>query len=266
MKIEKLSENKIKCTLNRDDLDSRDIMLTEFAYGSEKARAFFRDLMIQAEEEVGFEAEDIPLMIEAVPVSQDCIVLFVTKVSDPEELDTRFSRFTQGKEEDSEEYDEEEFDEDSAEGLYHAVKDAVKSAMEGISQVAQEAAGDTFIPLNESIEKVEKDGTKRVEAEEKPKVHTAIYTFSQLDDVCMVASYLQGEYHGDNTLYKDMVGGEYTLILSSGGEKPENFTKVLNRISEYGVRKRCTYATQAYYEEHDLCVIRSNALQTLAGL
>ena len=156
MKIEKLSENKIKCTLNRDDLDSRDIMLTEFAYGSEKARAFFRDLMIQAEEEVGFEAEDIPLMIEAVPVSQDCIVLFVTKVSDPEELDTRFSRFTQGKEEDSDEYDEEDFDEDSAEGLYHAVKDAVKSAMEGISQVAQEAAGDTFIPLNESIEKVEK--------------------------------------------------------------------------------------------------------------
>lgn len=38
--------------------------------------------------------EDIPLMIEAIPVSADCIVLIVTKVDDPEELDTRFSKFS----------------------------------------------------------------------------------------------------------------------------------------------------------------------------
>lgn len=49
--------------------------------------------MQQASYEFGFEAEDIPLMIEAIPVSADCIVLIVTKVDDPEELDTRFPNF-----------------------------------------------------------------------------------------------------------------------------------------------------------------------------
>lgn len=42
----------------------------------------------------GFEADDIPLMIEAIPVSSDTVVLVVTKVEYPEELDTRFSRFS----------------------------------------------------------------------------------------------------------------------------------------------------------------------------
>lgn len=49
-------------------------------------------MMQQAAFEFGFEAEDIPLMIEAIP-SADSIVLIITKVEDPEELDTRFSKF-----------------------------------------------------------------------------------------------------------------------------------------------------------------------------
>ena len=34
-------------------------------------------------------------MIEAIPMSNDSIQLVITKVDDPEELDTRFSRFSQ---------------------------------------------------------------------------------------------------------------------------------------------------------------------------
>ena len=33
-------------------------------------------------------------MIEAIPVSADSIILIISKEDDPEELDTRFSRFT----------------------------------------------------------------------------------------------------------------------------------------------------------------------------
>ena len=60
----------------------------------EKAKSLFRDMMLQANAEFGFEANDIPLMIEAIPMPNDCIVLIITKVSDPEELDTRFSKFS----------------------------------------------------------------------------------------------------------------------------------------------------------------------------
>ena len=96
MKIEKLNENQIRCTLTHADLAARHLKLSELAYGTEKAKSLFRDMMQQASFDFGFEAENIPLMIEAIPSSADSIVLIITKVEDPEELDTRFSKFTPG--------------------------------------------------------------------------------------------------------------------------------------------------------------------------
>ncbi|MBR3243760.1 MAG: adaptor protein MecA [Parasporobacterium sp.] len=94
MKIERISENQIKCTLNRADLASRQIRMSELAYGTEKTRGLFQDMMEQASNEVGFDANDLPLMIEAIPVSMDCIVLMITKVENPDEVDTKFSSLT----------------------------------------------------------------------------------------------------------------------------------------------------------------------------
>ena len=93
MKIEKVSENQIRCTLTKEDLADRKLQISELAYGTESARALFREMMQQAAYQYGFEADDIPLMIEAVPMSADSIVLIITKVEYPEELDTRFSKF-----------------------------------------------------------------------------------------------------------------------------------------------------------------------------
>ena len=94
MKIERINDNQIRCTLTSLDLSSRGINLTELAYGSEKARNLFREMIQQAAKEVGFEAEDIPLMVEAIPLSSESIMFIVTKVEDTEELDTRFSKFS----------------------------------------------------------------------------------------------------------------------------------------------------------------------------
>ena len=98
MKIEKINENQIRCTLTREDLETHQVNLKELAYGSEKAKKLFRDMMQQAQMQFGFEADNIPLMIEAIPVNLDSIILIITKVEDPDELDTRFSKFSPYKE------------------------------------------------------------------------------------------------------------------------------------------------------------------------
>lgn len=95
MKIEKVNENQIRCTLSKKELAERQIKLSELAYGSEKAKGLFRDMIEQANYEFGFEADDIPLMIEAIPLSGENIILQITKVEYPEELDTRFSKFSE---------------------------------------------------------------------------------------------------------------------------------------------------------------------------
>ena len=99
MKIEKISDTQIRCTLNKNDLADRHLRISELAYGSDKAKALFRDMMQQASAELGFDADNIPLMIEAIPVSADCLILVITKVEDPDELDTRFSNFTPARDE-----------------------------------------------------------------------------------------------------------------------------------------------------------------------
>ena len=94
MKIERINDNQIRCTLTSFDLSARNINLMELAYGTEKARKLFREMIQKASNDVGFEAEDIPLMVEAIPLPGESIMLVITKIEDPEELDTRFSKFS----------------------------------------------------------------------------------------------------------------------------------------------------------------------------
>ena len=80
MKIEKVSDTQIQVTLNHSDLMDRDIKISELAYGSKKAQALFRAMMARAYEDFGFVTENVPLMIEAVPLSSESIMIVVTKV------------------------------------------------------------------------------------------------------------------------------------------------------------------------------------------
>lgn len=91
MKIEKINENKIKFLLTDEDLKEREIKLSELAQGTEKAQAFFRDIMRKALDDFGFDASDSPLMIEAMPVAINGIVIIVSKVSNENSLNTDIS-------------------------------------------------------------------------------------------------------------------------------------------------------------------------------
>lgn len=89
MRIEKVNDTQIRVTLSHADLTPRDIKISELAYGSQKAQELFREMMTQAHEQFGFETENIPLMIEAVPLSRESIMIVVTKIEDPSQIDAR---------------------------------------------------------------------------------------------------------------------------------------------------------------------------------
>ena len=75
MKIEKIDENQIRCILTADDLESRHLSIQDLAYGSEKARSLFIEMMHAAASEAGFKLDGIPLMIEAIPISDNGLML-----------------------------------------------------------------------------------------------------------------------------------------------------------------------------------------------
>ena len=77
MKLEKINDKQIRCTLTSADLAERQLKLSELAYGSEKAKSLFHDMMQQAAQDFGFEADDMPLMIEAIPTSSSVFAILI---------------------------------------------------------------------------------------------------------------------------------------------------------------------------------------------
>ena len=243
MKIEKVNENQIRCTLTREDLAERQIKLSELAYGTEKAKMLFRDMMQQAAYEFGFEADDIPLMIEAIPLSADTIILVITKVEYPEELDTRFSRFS----------DPDPAGADDILGLFRKIQEEHKKA-------AKEPEGDT--QTAESSEKTAKEETPVNVLVDITK----LFVFKNLDEVTRLAHILNGFYAGANDLYKSQTAYRYYLLVSKSDQSPETFNKVCNILSEYAAQQPYTPATGAFFREHYHMILQGNALKTLAEL
>lgn len=248
MKIEKISDNQIRCTLTKEDLMNRELKLSELAYGTEKAKALFRDMIEQASYELGFEVGDIPIMIEAIPTSRDSLVLVITKVEDPEELDTRFSNFGPMN-----------FEEDSYDADEEMYADEIISHIEDIEHNKTTDDIDEFLEFPDSTDE-EQDKLKK----NKLSNILRIYTFTTLNEVTNLTKILNSFYIGKNTLYKNPINLEYYLVLSQSEHSPEEFNKVCNITSEYGKVVKTTYATKAYLDEHFDIIIKDNAINILS--
>jgi len=255
MKIERLNENQIRCTLNKSDLASRQLKINELAYGSDKAKELFRDMMHQASYELGFEAEDTPLMIEAIPVSSECIVLIVTKVDNPEELDTRFSRFSPS------DSDDDNFDFDDIETIEgNDYSDfSLPTANEELDECA--ATDEEGLPEDELMnifnrvkEYFNKDSdnkasqpspsqpsgkgtTDRPEHRESANI-SRVFSFSSLDDITNAACIIDTFYKDSNSVYKNPSDRRYYLCISKTKCNSKDFNSPVRRLF-----KNCTNNT-----------------------
>lgn len=244
LKIERISENQIRCTLTRSDLAERQIELSELAYGSEKARRLFHEMIQTAAAEVGFDVENMPLMVEAIPLNMDSIMLIVTRVDDPDELDTRFSRFSPSAEEDWDDSDEVS---ELASGLLEGAGMLRESTGKSASAPPSDIPGDAASPA----------------LPDAPSFR--LFAFDSLDDVSAAASAVQGMIYAHSTLYKNPSDGQYYLCVRRVDQE-DAFRRLCNTLSEYGTLKRSRPAALAYCEEHCETIIASRALDKLARL
>lgn len=88
MRIERIGENRIRIFVSYDDLEERDIDLDAFSYNSPETQELFWDLMEQAEIELGFDAHESQLCIEAVTDVDQGFVITITKLDDDNEFES----------------------------------------------------------------------------------------------------------------------------------------------------------------------------------
>lgn len=288
MKIERLNENQIRCTLNKSDLASRQLKINELAYGSDKAKELFRDMMQQASYELGFEAEDTPIMIEAIPISSECIVLIVTKVDNPEELDTRFSRFSPSDSDDDEfnfddietiegdtysDYslptaddeldecsaaeEEEGIPEDELMNIFNRVKEYFNKDLSNTSSDSK-----TGKPATQSAKAV-----ARAEDDNSVKENISrVFSFDSMDDISSAAIIVDTFYHDNNSLYKNPSDRKYYLCITKNRCSAKDFNKVCNILSEYGKKEPGFDNHTGFFNEHCDCIIAEHALHILRTL
>ena len=283
MKIERLNENQIRCTLNKSDLASRQLKINELAYGSDKAKELFRDMMQQASYELGFEAEDTPLMIEAIPVSSECIVLIVTKVDNPEELDTRFSRFSPSdSDDDNFDFDDietiegndysdfslptanEELDECAATDEEGLPEDELMNIFNRVKEYFNKDS-DNKASQSSPSQPSGKGTTDKPEHRESANI-SRVFSFSSLDDITNAACIIDTFYKDANSVYKNPSDRRYYLCISKTKCNSKDFNKVCNILSEYGQKESGFDNHIGFFAEHCECIIAEHALHILCRL
>ena len=254
MKIDKLNDNQIRCTLTREDLISRKIRLSELTYGSEKARSLFQDMMSQASRDLGFEVDNTPLMIEAIPVSIDSIVLIITKVEDPEELDSRFSRFSS---EDNAPASGATIAE-SLSGL-DDILDLISRLTKGRRAAASEEGPFTEAPAGEE------DASAAAGADKVYNI-TRFFLFNDLETIISASAAAGGRFKGHSALFKNPEDGNYYLILRKEDTVAEDFNRICNILTEYAVSIDYMNGMEEFFREHMETIVAKDAIGTLAAL
>lgn len=267
MKIEKITDYKIRCTLSGEDLKERNLNITELAYGTDKAKDLFSDMMERAKYQYGVCFDGNPLMIEVVSSSPDNLILTITSVKvdneneDSESDDDGFESFQ----------DDEDFDEDDEDNKEHE-----KAYTPGEIDL-RSIFGESIFEKRRQRHEEEKHSDKLRECLED---YEAAFVFDSIDDVIAFSKLNSDIYIGDSKLYKLHENGNFILILwiniaidAENGEEvkldaevEDNFYKVLCSATEYGHNIPFDAVYEAYLNEHEELWIDSDVIDKLGNI
>ncbi len=257
MQIEIVGNNRVKCTLTSEYLKSRWIDIDDLAYGTEAATNLFRDIMEEAKAKFGIDfkaGENHPIMIEAVPMGEGSLAVFISKVDDADELDTRFSRFFRGSsstDEDTDDDIDDLFDDDDDEEPIPREK-ARRSAPKPIPLKNVSEIGKPFFELLDK----EKEHIK-----ESGCIITV--SFDRLSDIIDLAT-SSLKYDGENSVYKNTRGDKYLLVIPAEGE---NFAKAMSfaeAVTEFGHTRIVPKAGAAFLDKSYEVLIATDALRKIS--
>lgn len=263
MKIEQVNENQIRCILTREDLEERKIKFSELTYGSEKANRLFRDMMQEAHFQFGFEPDDTPLMIEAVPMQSGVIVFVITKVEAPDELESRLAQFATALGGNIATEEDNELPEDNDNP--NSISISISSTTDNGAPVP--AVGKTLRDLFQEMFTAARPVSGNVKQETKAPANTRqenrIFCFSDLGATIDAALAVKPFDMGESILYKNPADGKYYLLLYADYLTPNAYKQLCTVLTDFCNRTFNARSLEAYMEEHYEIIIAEQALQQL---
>lgn len=229
MRIERVDDKTVKCFLSNEELDEYEIDYKDFVLRSEKAKEVVQEIIIQAEETVGYKPPRYSFDLQIMMLPDQGLVLTFSE-REPEN-----------------------------EPLIECLKE-----MKRVLQKAREKVG---MPNNQSGENqgqapaqpAEKTSDQAPVAVKKPEF--AIFTFTALRDVMSFTEILPGNLRVDSALYE--MEDTYYLCLGKGHAAYERYSRACIQAMEFGSLYGAEEKLLLRLEEHGKCLIQAKAIKKL---
>lgn len=234
MKINKISDNQIKCILSQQDLEERHLNLKEMSYNSSEIRKLFAEIIHIAYKNFGFEANNVPLKIDVIPLRSSA-VLFFTKVEEPEELNPLYSHFSPS--------------------IYDKMKNPENEEASNLSA--------SFKNLLNAIFPANTDEQATPVATPFASNDPVIFSFDSVFAAYDACKAIHSTYNHLSSLYYDESKKLYYLKLYANGEADDNFRQNCIVILEYGSTINNDKFFDCYLKEHAKLLVEEKAVASI---
>ncbi len=229
MQLDLNNEQTLFCYVTEDDLKDLNIYPEKLTYGSNAFRRLISLIMKKADEMYHFSADELPTMIEAVPLTNGEIFIQITLIEEAEELDPRFAQF--------------------APNVFDELDDIGEDYVED-----NNVSSTSHIPVSHVNRRAPKATTSGT-------VYT-FTTYEALISAIKCGSNPESFSGAKSSLYYHPESKNYYLILKRGRINSD-MKVLLASLCEYATARALTPTTNAWINEHCRPLIRSNAISDL---
>lgn len=227
MKIERVDDKTVKCFLSNEELDEYEIDYKDFVLRSEKAKEVVQEIIVQAEEEVGYKPPRYSFDLQIMMLPDQGLLLTFSE-REPE-----------------------------TEPFIECLKE-----MKRVLQKARERVGLTDSEQKE-VPAAAQQAQQAAPREEPRKPEFAIFMFSSLRNVMDFAAVLPANLRVDSALYE--MEDTYYLCLGRGHASYERYSRACIQAMEFGSLYSAEKSLLLRLEEHGRCLIQAKAVKKLRG-
>lgn len=262
MEIKKLSENKIRCALTEQEIQSMGFEIDEILGDAETTQRFMKSVVEQIEEHEDFSFDHVSPIVKAELLSDHSMA--ITFGGDTEQslrglVDTVGQLMSQLSPEKLEEF----------QNLNREEKESVidrclsgKQKEEQQTQTPQQEEADQ--PAQKQENPAEDQKQKLCEAVFENPTPFALECDSMEDVIELCKNVHFAEHIPASSLYR--IGEKLYLVLDFIHFTKEEVRPLAFAIVEYNNRRFSSAAEIAFIEEHGTCIVENEALQTLMQL
>lgn len=236
MKIERVDDKTVKCFLSNEELEEYDIDYKDFVLRSDKAREIVREIIEQAEEEVGYKPPKFAFDLQIMVLPEHGMLL-------------TFSEKEPFENKDGEQILE----------YLKQVKNLLQQTRETVGQAIAQAP--TQDPVQAASQASGQDSAQTQKPAKAAQPEFAIFQFNSLRDVMAYASSLPKNFRAESCLYE--MGELYYLHMAKGVASYERYSKACVQALEFAGLYAADESGLRILQEHGKCLIAEKALKKL---